>query len=71
MEAAAIDRALLQLGGGRQKIGDPTDFAVGFSAIRKVGERVKAKEPLLLVHARDEHTLAAVLPLLKESIEVS
>jgi thymidine phosphorylase len=32
------------------------DFAVGFSGIRKVGERVESGEPLLAIHT---HTPAA------------
>jgi pyrimidine-nucleoside phosphorylase len=71
MDAEGIGRALLHLGGGRQKAGDAIDFAVGFSAIKKVGERVESEEPLLLVHARDDHALASVLPLLEEAIAVS
>ena len=42
------------------------DFAVGFSQIKKVGETVAAGEPLLMMHARNEETLAFVLPLLEK-----
>ncbi len=46
MDAEAIGRASVLLGGGRQKADDAVDFAVGFSQIKKVGESVAAGEPL-------------------------
>ena len=40
-----------------RRAGDEVDFAVGFSRIKKVGERVEPNEPLLFVHARKPETL--------------
>jgi pyrimidine-nucleoside phosphorylase len=71
MDAETIGRAALHLGAGREKADDAIDFAVGLSAIKKIGESVNAREPLLLVHARDDHALAAVLPLLQKTAEVA
>jgi pyrimidine-nucleoside phosphorylase len=71
MDAEAIGRASLLLGAGRQKVEDTIDFTVGFSGIKKVGERVEKDEPLLFIHARKDQSLHAVLPLLKENIEVT
>ncbi|MEP7077833.1 MAG: thymidine phosphorylase [Chthoniobacterales bacterium] len=70
VDADAIGRSSVFLGGGRQKADDQVDFAVGFSQIKKVGEKVEAQEPLLFVHARADQTLAAVLPLLEKGIEI-
>jgi pyrimidine-nucleoside phosphorylase len=70
VDAEAIGRASVFLGGGRQRSEDTIDFAVGFSAIKKIGERVEAREPLLYVHARSDSTLATVLPLLEKAIEI-
>jgi pyrimidine-nucleoside phosphorylase len=70
MDAETIGQALLLLGGGRQKIEDTIDFAVGFSGIKKVGERVKKDEPLLLIHARSDQELQSALPLLEKAIAV-
>jgi hypothetical protein len=39
MDAGAMGRAGVALGAGRTKASDRIDFAVGFSAIRKVGTR--------------------------------
>ena len=71
MDAETIGRASLFLGGGRQTADDTIDFAVGLSQIKKIGERVEAREPLLFVHARNDQTLVSVLPLLERAVEVA
>jgi hypothetical protein len=58
------------LGGGRHKTDDEIDYAVGFSKIKKIGEMVVRNEPLFFVHARTEHSLNSVMPLLEKAIEV-
>jgi thymidine phosphorylase len=70
MDPGTLDRASLPLAGGRQTAEDAIDFAVGLSGIKKIGERAETKEPLLLVHARNDQTLRAVLPLLEKAVEV-
>ena len=70
MDAEMIGRASLFLGGGRQKADDEIDFAVGLSGIKKIGERVEAREPLMFVHARTDQSLASVLPLLEKAVEI-
>ncbi|HMG05037.1 MAG TPA: hypothetical protein VK581_06215, partial [Chthoniobacterales bacterium] len=60
----------LFLGGGRQTADDTVDFAVGLSAIKKIGERVEAQEPLLFVHARTDQAMLTVLPLLEEAVQI-
>jgi pyrimidine-nucleoside phosphorylase len=70
MDAGTIGRASLFLGGGRQTADDTVDFAVGLSAIKKIGERVEAQEPLLFVHARTDQAMLTVLPLLEEAVQI-
>jgi pyrimidine-nucleoside phosphorylase len=70
MDAEAIGRASVFLGGGRRRADDDIDFAVGFCGIKKIGERVEAREPLIYVHARTDQELESVLPLLEKAIEV-
>jgi pyrimidine-nucleoside phosphorylase len=67
MDAESIGRASVLLGGGRQKTGDSIDFAVGFSGIKKIGERVERGEPLMFVHARNEASFESVRPLLEKA----
>jgi pyrimidine-nucleoside phosphorylase len=71
MDAEAIGRASLLLGGGRQKAGDAIDFAVGISGIKKIGESVERDEPVMLAHARDERSLGTVLPLLEKAAKIA
>ena len=61
MDAETIGRAFVLLGGGRQKIEDTIDFAVGFSGIKKIGERVEKDEPLLFC-ARANRSSVAIRP---------
>jgi pyrimidine-nucleoside phosphorylase len=71
MDAELIGRASVLLGGGRQRTGDTIDFAVGFSAIKKIGEKVDRGEPLMFAHARDETSFETVMPLLQKASEVA
>jgi pyrimidine-nucleoside phosphorylase len=70
MDAGTIGRAALLLGAGRAQAGDEVDFAVGFSRIKKVNERVEPNEPLLFVHARKPEMFASILPMLEQACEV-
>jgi len=71
MDAEAIGRASVFLGSGRAQAHDDVDYAVGLSQIKKIGERVEANEPLLFVHAREDHALASVLPLLEQAVSIN
>lgn len=70
MDAEAIGRASVLLGGGRQRADDKIDFAVGFSGIKKIGEQVEAGEPLLTIHARNEQSLVPVMALLEKAVAI-
>src|ERR1051325_864946 len=71
MDAELIGRASVQLGAGRQRADDPIDFAVGFSGIKKIGEKVGGGEPLLTMHAHDDASLTSVRPLLEKAVAIS
>jgi pyrimidine-nucleoside phosphorylase len=70
MDAEAVGRASVLLGGGRQRADDKIDFAVGLSGIKKIGEEVEAGEPLLTVHARNEQSLVPVIALLEKAVAI-
>jgi len=57
IHAQVIGNAAVELGAGRAKKGDPVDHAVGFEVLHKVGEKLKAGEPLFVVHANDPEKL--------------
>jgi pyrimidine-nucleoside phosphorylase len=67
MDAELIGRASVLLGAGRQTATDQVDHAVGFSGIKKIGDKVEAGEPLLTVHARSKAALGTVLPLVEKA----
>ncbi|MEP6603625.1 MAG: thymidine phosphorylase [Spartobacteria bacterium] len=70
MDAESIGRASVLLGGGRQRAGDEIDFAVGISAIKKIGEDVDLGEPLMVVHARNKNGFESVRSLLEKACDV-
>jgi pyrimidine-nucleoside phosphorylase len=70
MDAETIGRVSLLLGGGRKTANDTIDFGVGFSGIKKIGERVAKGEPLFTVHARTDQSLRLIKPFLEEAVEV-
>ena len=70
IDAGRIGRACVALGAGRAKASDAIDFAVGVSAIRKIGETIERGETLLRIHARSEESLCAVLPDFERAIEI-
>jgi pyrimidine-nucleoside phosphorylase len=58
LNALEVGRTAVLLGGGREKKGDPIDYAVGVVLHKKVGDRVAAGETLLTMHANDRERLA-------------
>ncbi len=50
IDCERIGWAAIALGAGRRVASDAVDHAVGFTRLRKIGEKVLAGEPLCLVH---------------------
>jgi thymidine phosphorylase len=65
IDARAMGLAVVELGGGRRQAGDHVDHAVGLSEVKAVGETVGPREPLAVVHGRDETGLAAAAARLR------
>ena len=59
VNAAEVGLAVVDLGGGRAKKGDPIDHAVGVVTHYKVGDEVQKGTPLFTIYANDEDRLAA------------
>lgn len=51
IDAREVGLTVVELGGGREKKGDPIDHSVGVIIHRKVGDRVESGDPLFTVHA--------------------
>lgn len=71
VDADAIGRAVLLLGGGRTRAEDAIDHSVGISRLKKTGERIERGEPLLRIHARSKADAATVSPLLESAFGYS
>jgi pyrimidine-nucleoside phosphorylase len=57
IDAATVGMAVVDLGGGREKKGDPIDHAVGVIMRARIGDRVEAGQPLCDIHANDQERL--------------
>lgn len=54
VNARAVGNALIELGGGRRKVGERLDLSVGFSDIAPIGTRVDSATPLAMIYAASE-----------------
>ncbi len=58
VNAAEIGMAVVSLGGGRERKGEPIEHSVGVIAHYEVGDRVQKNTPLFTVHANEAEKLA-------------
>jgi thymidine phosphorylase len=65
-----IGRAVVALGGGRQKIDDEIDPAVGIVVLVKPGEPVQQDEVIAIVHARDEQGCRTAMAALDAAVRI-
>ncbi len=70
-QANEIGLAVVALGGGREKKGEPIDHAVGVTMHVKVGDHVAAGEPLFTVHANDEAKYKTAAQRVRAAISLS
>ena len=70
LDAGLIGRAVVMLGGGRDKVDDEIDPAVGIMIPATVGDAVRAGDPVLRVQYRSEERLEDALPLLMQAVRV-
>lgn len=54
VDTRAIGNAIIELGGGRKKVGEPLDLSVGLSSIAATGTRLDDGTPLAIIHAASE-----------------
>ncbi len=68
IHARQVGETAVALGAGRARKGDPIDHAVGIIVHRKVGDFVRAGEPLFTIHANDPQRLEEARSRLRASI---
>lgn len=47
IQTESLGWAVIQMGGGRKKLSDPIDHTVGLEMLKRIGDRVEAREPLV------------------------
>jgi pyrimidine-nucleoside phosphorylase len=71
VHARAVGEASVTLGAGRAKKSDVVDHAVGFVIHHKVGDEVRAGDPLFTIHANDEGRLTETRETVLQAHEFS
>jgi pyrimidine-nucleoside phosphorylase len=71
IDALAVGLAGLELGAGRIRKEDKVDHAAGLAIEAAVGARVRAGDPLVVVHARSEQLVKLVTPRLQKAWRLS
>lgn len=71
IDTRAVGLAVVALGGGRRRVEDAIDPAVGLSEVRGIGAAVSADTPLALIHARDEASAARAAETLAKAYRIS
>jgi pyrimidine-nucleoside phosphorylase len=70
IECDQIGYAVIALGGGRRVATDKVDFAVGFEEPKKIGDAVKAGEPLMTMHYNDEARAAEAERMVRDAYQI-
>ncbi|WP_221090253.1 thymidine phosphorylase [Deinococcus aquaedulcis] len=71
IDALSVGRAVLALGGGRERKGEAIDHGVGVELLKKPGEAVAAGEAVLRIYHRDGRGLDTAQHLLSAGLEIS
>jgi thymidine phosphorylase len=70
VDARGLALAVVGLGGGRRRVDDAIDVAVGLSDIRGIGDDVSAGRPLAVVHARSAEDALVAAAQVKAAMTV-
>ena len=70
IDAGQIGALTVRLGGGRKLVTDTIDHAVGFSQIRKVGEKIEAGEAVLQIHTRTQNDMDEAKRILTRAVQI-
>jgi thymidine phosphorylase len=70
MDAGAVGRALVALGGGRKHPDGEIDLSVGFANFAGVGAEVSRDRPLAVIHARNDDDFARAAAQIRAAVRV-
>lgn len=71
IDAEVVGKAAVEIGAGRAVKGAPIDHAAGFVLHKKIGDQVRAGQPLATIHAAGEQAAQAVMPALAAAFRIS
>jgi pyrimidine-nucleoside phosphorylase len=71
MQTEALGRLLIELGGGRNKVGEPIDHSVGFFFHKKLGSMVKSEDILVTVFGKTTTDFKRIEEQLHASIKIT
>jgi len=71
IHAREVGLTVMQLGGGRERKGDPIDHAVGVVLHHRVGDKVERGDTLFTLHANDEDKAARAVQRLLAATKIS
>jgi len=69
-DTRAVGLAVIELGGGRRRVEDRIDPAVGIDEILPLGQMVSRSDPIAVIHAADEASAEAAAVLLQKAFEI-
>jgi thymidine phosphorylase len=70
VDAFAVGSAIIALGGGRRKLDEKLDLAVGFTEVAPIGTRVSQDTPLAMVHAATADAARHAAELLQKACRI-
>lgn len=70
IDTRALGLAVVDLGGGRHREGDPIDPSVGLASLAEIGQPVAAGDPLAIVHARDAADADAAAQVVRQAYRI-
>ena len=71
MDTLGIGNAVIELGGGRRRVGEALDLSVGFSDFAAIGTKLDQETPLAVVHAANEADAEKVTGLVLDACTTS
>jgi thymidine phosphorylase len=71
VDTRGVGNAIIELGGGRRRVGESLDLSVGFSEIAAIGTLLDSNTPLTVVHAADEADAAKAEALFRAACSTS
>jgi pyrimidine-nucleoside phosphorylase len=70
IDTIAIGESVSKIGGGRIKVEDQIDFAVGYECTKKLGNAVTANETLAVIFCRDEAQANSIYEKLADAYKI-